>query len=259
LRRVLIARHHHRAIFSIAQHHHRAALSIAQHHHRAALSIAQHHHCAALSITRYHHRAVISSARHRHRAALSIAQYHHRAVSFIARHRYRAALSIARYYHRTVLSSRGIIHRATSSSHGILQHHLRYGIARNHPLHGIARNHHRAASSFVWSVYFVCNALDFLSRYPYRTRALYSHALRQKSRKGEKPHLRSYLFVCASPLVQRLLVLLALTGLRAGSYWLLVCKAQRIALCALCVAKDETSVDFMRRRLCCNFLRKSRL
>jgi hypothetical protein len=27
----------------------------------------------------------------------------------------------------------------------------------------------------------------------------------------------------------------------------------------LCVAKNETSVDIMRRRLCCNFLRKSRL
>jgi hypothetical protein len=27
----------------------------------------------------------------------------------------------------------------------------------------------------------------------------------------------------------------------------------------LCAAKDETSVDIMRRRLCCNFLRKSRL
>jgi Integrase zinc binding domain len=27
----------------------------------------------------------------------------------------------------------------------------------------------------------------------------------------------------------------------------------------LCVAKDETFVDFIRRRLCCNFLRKSRL
>jgi hypothetical protein len=27
----------------------------------------------------------------------------------------------------------------------------------------------------------------------------------------------------------------------------------------LCVAKDETSVDIMRRRLCCTFLRKSRL
>jgi Chromo (CHRromatin Organisation MOdifier) domain len=27
----------------------------------------------------------------------------------------------------------------------------------------------------------------------------------------------------------------------------------------LCAAKDETSVDIMRRRLCCNFVRKSRL
>jgi hypothetical protein len=27
----------------------------------------------------------------------------------------------------------------------------------------------------------------------------------------------------------------------------------------LCVAEDETSVDIMRRKLCCNFLRKSRL
>jgi hypothetical protein len=27
----------------------------------------------------------------------------------------------------------------------------------------------------------------------------------------------------------------------------------------LCVAKDETSVDIMCRKLCCNFLRKSRL
>jgi hypothetical protein len=27
----------------------------------------------------------------------------------------------------------------------------------------------------------------------------------------------------------------------------------------LCAAKDETSVDIMGRKLCCNFLRKSRL
>jgi hypothetical protein len=39
----------------------------------------------------------------------------------------------------------------------------------------------------------------------------------------------------------------------------MVAKFMESLLCVLCVAKDEISVDNMRRRLCCNFLRKRRL
>jgi hypothetical protein len=48
------------------------------------------------------------------------------------------------------------------------------------------------------------------------------------------------------------------TGMRDADGWggMRIGEANRLLLCA---AKNETSVDTMRRMFCCNFLRKSRL
>jgi hypothetical protein len=156
-----------------------------------------------------------------------IAWYHPSCGIIIARYSPSHGIIIACYY-----LSRGIIiarHRHRTVSHSIIHGSESRGITHRTASRGIfiARHLLSSARSTLYATHWTCCLVIDVARAP----CIRTLSSKIQERGETAPVLSSLLLRVTSSPAQ--VVRLALTGLRAGSYCLLVCETQRLALCVL--------------------------